>query len=265
MHNIKVFTWVSVFSFLTACQTIGSHPGYDLAPVEIDVSSYRISCPPVIDNDAFKARGNNFTFKLDKGDVGGCPSDRKSYSDGYVSFDHSERQEITWQLPRGITTFAAKFRYDGSNEFRRNTIFQIHGGGAVPFWTGIKDTGSQYHINDGTVKKFISNRQRWVEGRTYEIKVVVLYNDMLSVKWFVDDDLRFFAEGLSFHLGDGPYGRALYIKIGQYRIAAEGTTVYLYSDVSITNEGLTEESEYDYLSNLPNNALPIRYFGINLD
>ncbi len=265
MNNKKVLVWVTTFSFLTACQTIRSHPGYDLAPVEIDVSSYRISCPPVIADDAFIAKGNNFKFKLDKGDIGGCPSDRKRYSDSYVSFDHSERQEINWRLPKGITTFAAKFRYEGSDKFHRNTIFQVHGGETVSFWTGFNDTGSRYHINDGANKKFISSERRWVEGRSYDVKAVILYNDTLSVKWFVNGDLRFFAQGLTFRLGEGPYGRALYIKIGQYRIAAEGTTVYWYNDVSITNAGLTKVSEFDYLNHSPNNAFPIRYFGVRSD
>ena len=162
MKNAKVFMWVATFIFFTACQTTTLHPGYDLAPVEIDVSNYRISCPPVIGDDAFIAKGNNFTFKLDEGDVGGCPSDRRSYSDDYVTFDHSERQEITWPLPKGITTFTAKFRYDGSNKFYRNTIFQLHGGETVSFWAGFKNTGSKYHINDGPKKKFINTKNKTI-------------------------------------------------------------------------------------------------------
>mgnify|MGYP003309751479 CR=1 FL=1 len=63
------------------------------------------------------------TFKLDKGDIGSCPTDKKP-AGGYP---YSGRQEITHKLPIGHTIFETDITIDGAPS-ARSTLFQIHDG-----------------------------------------------------------------------------------------------------------------------------------------
>ena len=76
-------------------------------------------------------------FKLDKGDVGSCPTDKKSGSHG--GYPYAGRQEITHRLPVGHTIFETDIFIEGSPQ-HRTTVFQIHDGrnkGAPPSWIGV--------------------------------------------------------------------------------------------------------------------------------
>ena len=74
-------------------------------------------------------------FKLDKGDVGSCPTDKKPV----LEYDYSGRQEITHRLPVGKTIFETDIYIEGAPQYR-STVFQIHDGrnkGAPPSWIGV--------------------------------------------------------------------------------------------------------------------------------
>ena len=109
-------------------------------------NKWKISCG-VVDKESLIVNGkskkyskNEFklvdvVFKLDKGDIGSCPTDKKP-AGGYP---YSGRQEITHKLPIGHTIFETDITIDGAPS-ARSTIFQIHDGrnkGAPPSWIGI--------------------------------------------------------------------------------------------------------------------------------
>ena len=109
-------------------------------------NKWKISCGVVNDESLIvngkskKYSKNEFklvdvVFKLDKGDIGSCPTDKKP-AGGYP---YSGRQEITHKLPIGHTIFETDITIDGAPS-ARSTIFQIHDGrnkGAPPSWIGI--------------------------------------------------------------------------------------------------------------------------------
>ena len=64
---------------------------------------------------------NSAVFKLDKGEIGKCKSDKKP-TGGYK---YSGRQEITHKLSPGFTIFEANIQPDGAPQYRSH-FFQIH-------------------------------------------------------------------------------------------------------------------------------------------
>ena len=110
-------------------------------------NKWKISCG-IVDKESLVINGkpktrynkNEFKlesvlFKLDKGDVGSCPTDKKPV----YKFDYSGRQEITHRLPIGKTIFETDIYIEGAPQYR-STVFQIHDGrnkGAPPSWIGI--------------------------------------------------------------------------------------------------------------------------------
>ena len=110
-------------------------------------NKWKISCG-IVDKESLVINGkpktrynkNEFklesvVFKLDKGDVGSCPTDKKPA----YKFDYSGRQEITHRLPVGKTIFETDIYIEGAPQYR-STVFQIHDGrnkGAPPSWIGI--------------------------------------------------------------------------------------------------------------------------------
>lgn len=97
---------ISLLGSLAACVSNGGAVvgnGIILAGGTNNVSNYKISRAPIVKLGAFMADGSTFIFKLDKGDVGNCNTDTRSYSDANVPYKHSERQEITFPLYKGLT------------------------------------------------------------------------------------------------------------------------------------------------------------------
>ena len=111
-------------------------------------NKWKISCG-IVDKEALVINGKPKTkfvkkkefklesvvFKLDKGDVGSCPTDKKPA----YKYDYSGRQEITHRLPIGQTIFETDIYIEGEPQYR-STVFQIHDGrnkGAPPSWIGV--------------------------------------------------------------------------------------------------------------------------------
>ena len=102
MRNILILICLSFFCFLNV--------NSDEWKVK---NKWKISCgiadkESLVINGKPKTRYNknefkleSVVFKLDKGDVGSCPTDKKPV----LEYDYSGRQEITHRLPVGKTIF----------------------------------------------------------------------------------------------------------------------------------------------------------------
>ena len=84
-------------------------------------NKWKVSCG-IVDDESLMVNGkpktkfnrNEFklesvVFKLDKGDIGSCPTDKKSGSHG--GYPYAGRQEITHRLPTGKTIFAVSYTH----------------------------------------------------------------------------------------------------------------------------------------------------------
>ena len=215
-------------------------------------NKWKISCG-VVDKESLIVNGkskryskNEFklvdvVFKLDKGEVGSCPTDKKP-AGGYP---YSGRQEITHKLPIGHTIFETDITIDGAPS-ARSTIFQIHDGrnsGAPPSWVGIDDGWKIIQkFPKGECSKENCKMLELITletGKTYRFKAEIDYQKkakFLSVKYYLDDKfiLHHYDVPLLTKKTDGPYGPTKpYIKIGIYRIGEKGTTTYTYKNLIV--------------------------------
>jgi len=221
-------------------------------------NKWKISCG-IVDKESLVVNGkpktrynkNEFKlesviFKLDKGDVGSCPADKKSGTHG--GYPYAGRQEITHRLPIGHTIFEADIFIQGAPQ-HRSTVFQIHDGrnkGAPPSWIGVgMDWKIKYKFPKGkcsaeNCKKFVTSYLK--PNVKYRFKADINYQKKaknLSVKYYLNNEL--IAHHLNVPLSkkktDGPYGPSKpYIKIGIYRIGETGTTSFFYNNLTIKNK-----------------------------
>tara|TARA_B100001778_G_scaffold55191_1_gene42326 strand:- start:230 stop:1165 length:936 start_codon:yes stop_codon:yes gene_type:complete len=228
-------------------------------------NKWKISCG-VVDKEALIVNGKpkkyskkefkliDVVFKLDKGDIGSCPTDKKPAG----GFPYSGRQEITHKLPIGHSIFETDLLVEGAPS-KRTTIFQIHDGrnsGAPPSWIGLdggwkiihKFPKGQCSQQNCRMHKFISLDT----GKTYKFKAEIDYqkkSKFLSVKYFLDDEfiLQHYDVPLSVKKTDGPYGPSKpYMKIGIYRIGETGTTTYYYKNLIVKSK---KKSTFEKTSN----------------
>ena len=114
MRNILILIYLSFFCFLNV--------NADEWKVK---NKWKISCG-IVDKESLVVNGkpktrynkNEFklesvVFKLDKGDVGSCPTDKKPA----YKFDYSGRQEITHRLPVGKTIFETDIYIEGAPQY----------------------------------------------------------------------------------------------------------------------------------------------------
>jgi len=220
-------------------------------------NKWKISCG-IVDKESLVVNGKPKTrfvkkkefklesvvFKLDKGDIGSCPTDKKPA----YKYDYSGRQEITHRLPAGQTIFEADIYIEGAPQYR-STVFQIHDGrnkGAPPSWIGVgMDWKIKYKFPKGECsadnckvfkKSYLkpNNKYRFKADINYQRKA-----KKLSVKYYLNNEL------IAHHLNvpllkkntDGPYGPTKpYIKIGICRIGETGTTSFAYNNLIIKNK-----------------------------
>ena len=220
-------------------------------------NKWKISCG-IVDKESLVVNGKPKTkfvkkkefklesvvFKLDKGDIGSCPTDKKPA----YKYDYSGRQEITHRLPVGQTIFRTDIYIEGAPQYR-STVFQIHDGrnkGAPPSWIGVgMDWKIKYKFPKGECsadnckvfkKSYLKpkNKYRFKADINYQRK-----EKKLSVKYYLNSEL--IAQHLNVPLlkknTDGPYGPTKpYIKIGIYRIGETGTTSFAYNNLIIKNK-----------------------------
>tara|TARA_Y100000741_G_scaffold48310_1_gene33222 strand:+ start:110 stop:877 length:768 start_codon:yes stop_codon:yes gene_type:complete len=218
-------------------------------------NKWKISCG-VVDKESLIVNGKpkkyskkefklvDVLFKLDKGDIGSCKTDKKPSG----GFPYSGRQEITTRLPLGHSIFETDILIEGAPS-TRTTIFQIHDGrnsGAPPSWIGLgggwriihKFPKGQCSPQNCKMHKF----KTLETGKTYKFKAEIDYqkkSKFLSVKYFLDGEfiLQHYDVPISVKKTDGPYGPSKpYIKIGIYRIGDTGTTTYYYKNLLIKNK-----------------------------
>ena len=220
-------------------------------------NKWKISCG-IVDKESLVINGKPKTkynkkefklesviFKLDKGDIGSCPTDKKPVIDKY---DYSGRQEITHRLPVGKTIFETDIYIEGAPQYR-STVFQIHDGrnkGAPPSWIGIgMDWKLKYKFPKGecSPEKCKKIKTAYLKpGKKNRFKASINYqkkSKTLTVFYYLNNEMiaKHIDVPLSKKKTDGPYGPSKpYIKIGIYRIGDTGTTSFSYNNLIIKNK-----------------------------
>ena len=219
-------------------------------------NKWKISCG-LVDKEALVVNGKpkksfnksefkvqNVVFKLDKGEVGKCKSDKKP-TGGYK---YSGRQEITHRLPTGITVFETTIETSGAPQYRSH-FFQIHDGrssGKPPSMVSVQKDWRvrNQHSNDcfkPKCKQF-SYETYLKPGEKKKFRAEIQYDQKLkkiSAQYFLNDELiiQHLEVPLAKKQTDGPYGpNKPYIKIGMYRIGDTGTTTFSYENVVLKNK-----------------------------
>ncbi len=219
-------------------------------------NKWKVSCG-IVDKESLVVNGKPITkfnkkefklesviFKLDKGDIGSCPTDKKPT----YKYNYSGRQEITHRLPEGKTTFETDILIKGAPQYR-STVFQIHDGrnkGAPPSWIGIgMDWKIKYKFPKGecSIEKCKKIKTAYLmPGKKYNFKASIDYQKKtksLSVFYYLNNEMiaKHIDVPLSKKKTDGPYGPSKpYIKIGIYRIGETGTTSFAYNNLKIKNK-----------------------------
>ena len=182
-------------------------------------------------------------FKLDKGDIGKCKSDKKP-TGGY---EYSGRQEITHKLLPGKNIFEAEILTSGAPQYRSH-FFQIHDGrskGKPPSMVSVnKDwmLKNQHSIDCFKPKcKQLSYGAYLKPDERKNFRADVEYDKKekkISARYYLDGELiiQHLDVPLASKKTDGPYGpNKPYIKIGIYRIGDTGTTTFSYSKIVFKN------------------------------
>jgi len=221
-------------------------------------NKWKISCG-IVDKESLVINGkpktkynkNEFklesvVFKLDKGDIGSCPTDKKSGSHG--GYPYAGRQEITHRLPVGKTIFETDIYIEGAPQ-HRSTVFQIHDGrnkGAPPSWIGVgMDWKLKYMFPKGecSPEKCKKIKTAYLKpGEKNRFKASIDYqkkSKSLTVFYYLNNEMiaKHVDVPLSKKKTDGPYGPSKpYIKIGIYRIRETDTTSFAYSNLIIKNK-----------------------------
>ncbi len=210
----------------------------------VDKESLVINGKPTKNYNKKEFKLDNVIFKLDKGDIGSCPTDKKPV----WKYDYSGRQEITHKLKAGHTVFETDFVFNGPHSYR-STIFQIHDGrnsGAPPSWVGLKKYGKIIHkFPEGkcSAENCKMIKYKYLKPNIkYKFRAEIDYrkkSKIISVMYFLNNEL--FLQHLEVPLAkksnDGPYGpKKPYIKIGIYRIGEEGTQIYEYNNLIVKNK-----------------------------
>ena len=140
MHKILTVTFLSFFCFLNSIADEWEIKNKWMVSCGIaDDESLIINGKPKIRYNKKEFNLESVVFKLDKGQIGSCSTDKRPVDNG--RYEYSGRQEITHKLPIGYTIFETDFIFEGPLSYR-STFFQIHDGrnkGAPPSWIGIKD------------------------------------------------------------------------------------------------------------------------------
>ena len=210
----------------------------------VDEESLVVNGKPIKKFNKKEFKLENVIFKLDKGDIGSCPTDKKPA----YKYNYSGRQEITHRLPEGKTIFETDILIEGAPQYR-STVFQIHDGrnkGAPPSWIGIgMDWKIKYKFPKGECSADnckVFKKSYLKPNNKYRFKADINYQrkeKKLSVKYYLNSEL--IAQHLNVPLlkknTDGPYGPTKpYIKIGIYRIGETGTTSFAYNNLIIKNK-----------------------------
>ena len=219
-------------------------------------NKWKVSCG-IVDKESLVVNGKPITkfnkkefklesviFKLDKGDIGSCPTDKKPA----YKYNYSGRQEITHRLPTGNTVFETMILTSGAPQYRSH-FFQIHDGrssGKPPSMVQVtKDWAVRNQHSTECFKpkcKQISYDAYLKPGEKKKFKAEIKYDQKakrISSKYYLNDVLiiQHLDVPIAKKQTDGPYGpNKPYIKIGIYRIGDTGTTTFSYENIVLKNK-----------------------------
>ena len=251
MRNILILVYLIFFCFLNVNASEWKFKNkWKISCGIVDKESLVVNGKPKTIYNKKEFKLESVVFKLDKGDIGSCSTDKKP-SGGYP---YSGRQEISHKLDEGQTVFETDLLIEGAPS-ARSTIFQIHDGrtsDAPPSWIGVGRNwqGRDWKIihafpkNDCSSKncKMIKDGLFLKPGKQYRLKAELNYErkaKKISARYYLNDVfiLQHLEVPLSKKKTDGPYGKSKpYIKIGIYRIGDTGTTTFSYSNLTIKNK-----------------------------
>ena len=183
-------------------------------------------------------------FKLNKGDIGKCKSDKKP-TGGYK---YSGRQEITHKLLPGKNIFEAEILTAGAPQYRSH-FFQIHDGRSKGKPPSMVSVNKDWMIrNQHSIDCFKPNCKQLSydsylkpgERKNFKAEVEYINKEKkISAKYYLDGELiiQHLNVPLDTKKTDGPYGpNRPYIKIGMYRIGDTGTTTFSYNKIVLKNK-----------------------------
>ena len=160
----------------------------------VDKESLVVNGKPITKFSKKEFKLENVVFKLDKGDIGSCPTDKKPA----YKYNYSGRQEISHRLPEGKTIFETDIITEGAPQYR-STVFQIHDGrnkGAPPSWIGVgMDWKIKYKFPKGECKPEKCKKIKTaylIPGKKYRFKASIDYQKKtktLSVFYYLNNEM----------------------------------------------------------------------------
>ena len=245
MKNILYFLFLSFFlNFQSFASEWKVKNKWKISCGIADKESLVINGKPKTRYNKNEFKLESVVFKLDKGDVGSCPTDKKS-SGGYP---YSGRQEITHKLSPGFTIFEANIQPDGAPQYRSH-FFQIHDGRSSGKPPSMVQVSRDWAVRNQHATECFKPKCKQVSydaylkpGENKKFRAEIEYNKkekIISAKYFLEGEL--IIQNLNVPIikkrTDGPYGpNKPYIKIGMYRIGDTGTTTFTYTNIVLKNK-----------------------------
>ena len=245
MKNILYFLFLSFFlNFQSFASEWKVKNKWKISCGITDKESLVINGKPKTRYNKNEFKLESVVFKLDKGDVGSCPTDKKS-SGGYP---YSGRQEITHKLSPGFTIFEANIQPDGAPQYRSH-FFQIHDGRSSGKPPSMVQVSRDWAVRNQHATECFKPKCKQVSydaylkpGENKKFRAEIEYNKkekIISAKYFLEGEL--IIQNLNVPIikkrTDGPYGpNKPYIKIGMYRIGDTGTTTFTYTNIILKNK-----------------------------
>ena len=245
MKNILYFLFLSFFlNFQSFASEWKVKNKWKISCGIADKESLVINGKPKTRYNKNEFKLESVVFKLDKGDVGSCPTDKKS-SGGYP---YSGRQEITHKLSPGFTIFEANIQPDGAPQYRSH-FFQIHDGRSSGKPPSMVQVSRDWAVRNQHATECFKPKCKQVSydaylkpGENKKFRAEIEYNKkekIISAKYFLEGEL--IIQNLNVPIikkrTDGPYGpNKPYIKIGMYRIGDTGTTTFTYTNIILKNK-----------------------------
>ena len=245
MKNILYFLFLSFFlNFQSFASEWKVKNKWKISCGIADKESLVINGKPKTRYNKNEFKLESVVFKLDKGDVGSCPTDKKS-SGGYP---YSGRQEITHKLSPGFTIFEANIQPDGAPQYRSH-FFQIHDGRSSGKPPSMVQVSRDWAVRNQHATECFKPKCKQVSydaylkpGENKKFRAEIEYDKkekIISAKYFLEGEL--IIQNLNVPIikkrTDGPYGpNKPYIKIGMYRIGDTGTTTFTYTNIILKNK-----------------------------
>jgi hypothetical protein len=182
---------------------------------------------------------NTYIFKVKKGEVGGCKSDKIKQQYMSTGWDWSERSEVLSDRTKKAHKNKTKEKF-GKYEWsatididrkckpaERNTLFQVHAGGYLvspPSWIGL-NRYNKFRTNEsfGGTNVYVPNEPFKLTAKINATKKEV------KVDYFIND--KFLVSTHSYAPGNGY--KKMFFKFGIYRVNANCDITQTYNNVQL--------------------------------